>query len=91
MKKALLLIFFLWTFTGCKKTPKTVTKITAKTVEIDASLEEKEAYTALIAPYKSKMISEINTVISYAPKGRTPFLIKKPIKTSIFPCSIMTV
>ena len=68
MKKALLLIFFLWTFTGWKKTPKTVTKITAKTVEIDASLEEKEAYTALIAPYKSKMISEINTVISYAPK-----------------------
>lgn len=68
MKKALLLLLLLWTFSTCKKTPNTLTKVTAKTIKIDASLKENKAYTALVAPYKSKMIAEINTVISYAPK-----------------------
>lgn len=67
--KKLVLLFFIVTFCiQCKKEKFVVTKITAKTTEIDSTLTEVESITKTIAPFKEKMIAEINTVLSYTPK-----------------------
>ena len=69
MKKTLLVFSLLLLFVGCKKNTLQLITITAETISIDSSFAEKPAYKKLIAPYKNKMIAEINTVISYAPKN----------------------
>ena len=68
MKKALLLFSLLLMLYGCEQKTNSILKITAKTIAIDSSFAENKEYTKLIEPYKNKMIAEINTVISYAPK-----------------------
>lgn len=69
MKKALLVFSLLILFVGCEKKTISLVKTTAEIITIDSTLSEKAAYNKLIAPYRNKMIAEINTVISYAPKN----------------------
>jgi 2',3'-cyclic-nucleotide 2'-phosphodiesterase (5'-nucleotidase family) len=69
MKKALLVFALLLFFVGCEKKILYLVKTTAETIRIDSSIAENPAYKKRIAPYKNKMIAEINTVISYAPKN----------------------
>lgn len=68
MKKSLLFCSVLALLFACKKTPIRVTKITATTIAIDSSQTAKKEISDIVAPYKEKMISEINKVISYADK-----------------------
>jgi len=51
---------------SCKKDKYAIVKITAKTVAIDSTIAQVDTITKIIAPYKDKMLKEINTVISYA-------------------------
>ncbi len=53
---------------SCKEEKMVLTKITAKTIAVDSTLQSNSQYTTVIAPYKEKMITEINTTISYAKK-----------------------
>jgi 2',3'-cyclic-nucleotide 2'-phosphodiesterase (5'-nucleotidase family) len=69
MKKALLVFSLIIIFIGCEKKTFSLVKITADIITIDSAFNEKAAYKKLIAPYKNKMIAEINSVISYAPKN----------------------
>ena len=69
MKKALLVFSLIIIFIGCEKKTVSLVKITADIITIDSAFNEKPAYKKLIAPYKNKMIAEINSVISYAPKN----------------------
>jgi len=69
MKKALLVFSLIIIFIGCEKKTFFLVKITADIITIDSAFNEKAAYKKLIAPYKNKMIAEINSVISYAPKN----------------------
>jgi|TARA_B110000908_G_scaffold56404_1_gene68656 2',3'-cyclic-nucleotide 2'-phosphodiesterase (5'-nucleotidase family) len=69
MKKALLVFSLLLLFVGCEKKKLHLVKTTAEIITIDSTFAENPAYKKLIAPYKNKMITEINTVISYAPKN----------------------
>ncbi len=68
MKKSLLIICLFFVFLGCEKKTLSLVKITAKTIEIDSSINKSLKYSQIIKPYKNKMIKEINTIISYAPK-----------------------
>ena len=68
MKKATFLFCFLAILISCKKEPQAVTKITAKTIAIDSLLESDNNIVSTIAPYKKKMIDEINTIVSYSKK-----------------------
>lgn len=67
MKKLLLIFCFALALVSCKKDKQVVTKITAKTIAIDSLIAPKNDITAIISPYKDKMIKEINTVLSYTP------------------------
>ncbi|WP_347174718.1 5'-nucleotidase [Polaribacter uvawellassae] len=67
--KRIAFVFFLsFLFFSCKKEKYVVTKITANTIAIDSSLVPVSNITKTIAPYKEKMIKEINTKISYTTK-----------------------
>jgi 2',3'-cyclic-nucleotide 2'-phosphodiesterase (5'-nucleotidase family) len=68
MKKIFFPLAVLSIFFSCKKTNYRNTKITAKTQAIDSNIVSNPAYTEVIAPYKEKMIKEINTVLTYTPK-----------------------
>lgn len=54
-------------FTACKKTEVHLTKITAKNIAIDSTLESSAKIDSIIAPYTRKMIGEMEKVLSYAP------------------------
>lgn len=69
MKKALLVFSLLLLFVGCEKKKLHLVKTTAEIITIDSTFAENPAYKKRIAPYKNKMITEINTVISYAPQN----------------------
>ena len=69
MKKALLVFSLLLLFVECEKKTLHLVKTTAEIISIDSTFAENPAYKKRIAPYKNKMITEINTVISYAPKN----------------------
>lgn len=66
--KSLFLLSFLFLSISCKKEKLVITKITSKTSVIDSSFTSNNKIKKAIYPYKEKMISEINTVISYTPK-----------------------
>lgn len=68
LKKIAFVFFLSFLIFSCKKEKYIVTKITAKTVAIDSILASVDNITKTIAPYKEKMIEEINTKISYTPK-----------------------
>ena len=56
---------------SCKEKTFVTTKVTAKTISVDSNITSANNITKTIAPYKEKMIAEINTVISYTPKNLT--------------------
>jgi 2',3'-cyclic-nucleotide 2'-phosphodiesterase (5'-nucleotidase family) len=68
-KRIILSFFIIITISSCKKEKYVVTKIKANTIAIDSSLRSDQSVTSAIAPFKEKMIKEINTVISYTPKN----------------------
>ncbi len=71
MKKnlGLLLLLFLWF--SCTHQPQNISKITGKTSTIDTLIQQDSIIIKEFLPYKKKMIEEVNTVISYAPKDLT--------------------
>lgn len=71
MKKTLFLILIIYSFLSCQKQNFFNSKITAKTIKIDSSLVLDSLITLKIKPYKDKMVTEINTIISYTPKNLT--------------------
>lgn len=68
MKKISLLFLVFLIVTSCKETTYQNTKIEGKTNAVDNSTVSDSAYIQMIAPYKEKMIKEINTVLTYTPK-----------------------
>ena len=64
-----LLVIFLWS--SCNHTVQDSFKITAKTNPIDTLLAQDSTVIKTYAPYKQKMVDEINKVLSYAPKNLT--------------------
>lgn len=67
-KKIAFAFFLSFLLFSCKNEKLAVTKITAKTIAIDSTFTPVDAITKTIAPFKEKMIKEINTKISYTPK-----------------------
>ena len=70
-KNFVFLFCFSILFSSCKEDSYVVTKITAKTIAIDTTIAVTENISKTIAPFKDKMIKEINTVISYTSKDLT--------------------
>ena len=70
MKPVHFLYFFL-VLVSCKNDASKLTKITAKTIAIDSSIVPSTKIVRLIAPYKEKLIGEMETVLSYTPKAIT--------------------
>lgn len=68
LKKLLILICVSLLLINCKDEKLIITKVSAKTIAIDSTVKAKPTYADIIAPYKKKMITEINTTISYAKK-----------------------
>lgn len=69
MKFAHFLCLFL-VFASCKKTTtKThLTKITAKTILVDANIKPSANIDSIVAPFKKKLDTEMQQILSYAPK-----------------------
>lgn len=62
-----LCLFFL--LISCNKTGINLTKITAKTIELDSSIVSNSDIEKVITPYKAKLSSEMNSVLCYAPQN----------------------
>ncbi len=58
---------------SCKKEnkPLHLTKITAKTIAIDSTIASSSSIDETVAPYREKLTSEIQQVLSYTPKVLT--------------------
>jgi 5'-nucleotidase len=56
---------------SCGEPPQQASKITSETQAIDSLLEQDSAIVNTFLPYKEKMVEEINSVLSYAPKDIT--------------------
>ena len=56
-------LFFL--VASCKKTDRTLTKITAKNIAIDSTLMASPEIENIIMPYKEKLIGEMERVLTY--------------------------
>lgn len=68
--KLLHLLCFLLVLTSCKKNNvKThLTKITAKTIAVDSSITSSATIDSFVAPYKEKLTSKMEQVLSYTSK-----------------------
>ncbi|MDG2194202.1 MAG: 5'-nucleotidase [Polaribacter sp.] len=71
MKRITLLFSIFFILLSCKKETHHLSKITSKTIAIDSTLVSNNQITKTIAPYKKKMVTKINTVLSYSPKSIT--------------------
>jgi 5'-nucleotidase len=71
MKKNLGFLFVVFLWMSCHHEPRDVSKITGKTNLIDTILQQDSAIIKTFAPYKEKMIEEVNKSLSYAPKNIT--------------------
>lgn len=67
MKKTLLSFLCTLLLLSCKDITYKNSKVVGKTSQIDSTTVTDSAYTRFIAPYKKKMIKEINTVLTYTP------------------------
>jgi len=56
---------------SCKKVDRKLTKISAKTIAIDSTIEPSIKIKNTIAPYKEKMIGEMGTILSYTKNDLT--------------------
>ncbi|RBW62426.1 UDP-sugar hydrolase [Tenacibaculum sp. E3R01] len=70
MKLSYLFCFFL-AITSCKKNKTHLTKITAKTIAIDSTIQSSEKIDDTIAPYKKKLADNMSKVLSYTPEKLT--------------------
>ncbi|CAM1355563.1 5'-nucleotidase C-terminal domain-containing protein [Tenacibaculum halocynthiae] len=70
MKLSYLFCFFL-AITSCKKNNTQLTKITAKTIAIDSTIQSSEKIEDTIAPYKKKLADNMSKVLSYTPEKLT--------------------
>ena len=71
MKKNISLLFLVFLWISCHHEPQNLTKITAKTNLIDTIIQQDSSIIKTFAPYKEKMIAEVNKPLSYAPKNIT--------------------
>ncbi|RPD90727.1 UDP-sugar hydrolase [Aureibaculum marinum] len=69
--KLLHLFCFLLLVTSCKKTNPNITKITAKNIAIDSTIQSSVKIDSIVAPYKEKLIREMETTLTYTPKDLT--------------------
>lgn len=65
LKKSLLLFCISLLIISCKEEKLVVTKISTKTIAVDTTIQSNKSYSKVISPYKQKMITEINTKISF--------------------------
>lgn len=65
IKKIAFLFLSISLFNSCKEKKLTVTKISANTIAIDSTLETDNSYNSIIKPFKEKMMTEVNTKISF--------------------------
>lgn len=63
--KPLHFICFLLFLVACKKTERTLTKITAKNIAVDSTLVASPAIESVIKPYKDKLVGEMERVLTY--------------------------
>ncbi|EAR12974.1 UDP-sugar hydrolase [Polaribacter irgensii 23-P] len=64
-------ICLLLLFASCKNTEKSVTKITAKNIVIDSTIVASSKIENFIAPYKEKLIGEMESVLTYTANDLT--------------------
>ncbi len=69
MKKTASFFFVLSLLFSCKEESKILTKITAKTSQVDTLTRQDSTIIKEFLPYKEKMIEEVNKVLSHAPKN----------------------
>lgn len=70
MRLSYLICLFL-VVVSCKKTPtkKHLSKITAKTIAVDTTIKPSVEIDSIVASYKKKLTTEMEQVLSYAPKN----------------------
>lgn len=69
--KTIHFICCLLLFVSCKQSEQQLTKITAKNIAIDSTLQSSATIDSLVAPYKRKLIAEMETVLCFAPVNFT--------------------
>ncbi|AUC14731.1 UDP-sugar hydrolase [Tenacibaculum sp. SZ-18] len=67
MKKILFSFCLLFLF-NCEEAKKSLVKITAKSIKVDSTLSPDNSIENIIAPFRDKMETSINTVITYTKK-----------------------
>ena len=70
MKLKYIIVVFLLV-NSCKKSTNYLNKITANTIAIDSTLKPNTEIDSIINPYKEKLASEIEQILSYTPKTLT--------------------
>ncbi|MDV7188496.1 5'-nucleotidase C-terminal domain-containing protein [Lutibacter sp. TH_r2] len=68
MKRFILLLFTISLLFSCKNEPQKLVKIEGKLLPITEKIESVKEIDDFIKPYKIKVESEMNTVLSYTPK-----------------------
>ena len=71
--KNLYIICFLLVFNACTTTNSHLSKVTAKTINVDSTLSPSKEINDFIAPYKEKLDEEMQRVLSYNPKELNKF------------------
>jgi len=71
MKNSIILFFAILFLISCKNEPQHLVKIEGKLLPISEEISSKKAIEETIQPYKEKVDSEMNTVISFTPKDLT--------------------
>lgn len=73
MKLSNLLCCLLLTLVSCKKddTKTHLTKVTAKTIAVDSTFTSSTTIDSFITPYKEKLVSKMEQVLSFSPKNFT--------------------
>ena len=69
MKRFTVIFISLLLLYSCKREIRHVSKITAKTNQIDSLIAQDSTIIKEYLPYKEKMIKEVNTVLTYAPNN----------------------
>lgn len=68
MNYRILLFFASILVIGCKNDPEHLTKIKAELILVNETITSKKSIDDFVQPYKEKVESEMNTVISFTPK-----------------------
>lgn len=68
MKKIIILLFAILLLIGCKNEPQILVKIEGKLLPITEEIQSKKEIEELVEPYREKVESEMNTVLSFTEK-----------------------